>query len=52
MTTRTTCLYCGRKLRPDIIGRGLGYDGNGWFDTLRCGYKWALLVLERKVEVP
>lgn len=37
-----TCLYCGKQLRKAQFHDGLGYDGNGIFCTLRCGFAWAV----------
>lgn len=41
MAERTRCLYCNAKLRKALL-HGVGYDGNGIFCTLRCGFLWAL----------
>jgi hypothetical protein len=34
------CLLCARPLRLQHDG-SRGYDGDGLFCSLRCGYRWA-----------
>lgn len=36
------CKYCGKRLRKAQFFEGYGYDGNGFFCTLRCGFGWAV----------
>jgi hypothetical protein len=37
------CRYCRKPLNLWISGDGTrGYNGDGIFCTLRCGYRWAL----------
>jgi hypothetical protein len=46
------CAYCGKKLPsnryPEIYGDTPGYDGNGFFCTLRCGFAWAVSEMKRR----
>jgi len=49
-TKRPTCRYCTVTLRPWLLkdkGR-YGYNGDGLFCTLRCGYQWARYQIERQ----
>jgi hypothetical protein len=41
-----TCRWCGGKLRH-TDGRNGGYQGNGHFCSIRCGYQWAVERLGR-----
>jgi len=52
---RPRCAYCGELLSVDRYfdtefgiarGRKWGYDGEGVFCTLRCGYEFAKLAVE------
>jgi hypothetical protein len=57
---RPRCQQCGRKMpayftyefHPTLLLRpvmrsfaGWGYDGNGYFCSLRCGYRYGLSVM-------
>ena len=58
-----TCQWCGDRLRREkaidpksaepypgnvvLLEQG-GYQGNGLFCTLRCGYQWAIRALSRR----
>ena len=58
MKTTPTCAECGNVLKPyTYFGhqeidpehkKQFGYDGNGIFCTLRCGYRWALNTIQLK----
>jgi hypothetical protein len=43
-----TCIQCGKKLTKNPYFVGYGYDGNGYFCILRCGYRYALNIVERQ----
>lgn len=43
---RPHCRRCGKPLRMEtsLDGKsGYGTEGNGYFCTQRCGYRWAVL---------
>lgn len=42
------CAQCGKPLRK-WIDASYGYTGNGFFCSLRCGFRYAVLV-KRAVE--
>lgn len=50
---KKTCLHCGSVLQKyrwgESMGRpgSVGYDGNGFFCTLRCGYQHAVAAAQR-----
>ena len=45
---KMTCIQCGKKLTKNPYLVGYGYDGNGYFCILRCGYRYALNIVERQ----
>jgi hypothetical protein len=50
MTVARKCSQCGKPLRKWVEGVGyVGYIGNGYFCSLRCGFKYAVAV-KRAIE--
>lgn len=45
------CLHCEKKLRKYRWGDGYGYDGNGFFCTLRCGFYHAVIAAKHAQSV-
>lgn len=43
-----TCLWCGRKLHGAVpcFPEYAGYDDDGYFCTLRCGYRFGVRMAE------
>ena len=44
---KPTCRNCQKVLRPHLYNGGFGYEGEGIFCTLRCGYYFACELLRR-----
>ena len=42
------CVGCGEKLRSAPFVDGYGKDGNGFFCTLRCGFRYAVRVAKSR----
>lgn len=43
-----TCLWCGRKLRKQWdFCTDVGYQSNGKFCTLRCGFRFGVVMAHR-----
>ena len=43
------CLNCTKKLRHENLGicKAYGYNGNGFFCSLRCGLYFALVIINK-----
>lgn len=46
---RKPCVQCGKPLRKWIVSSG--YNGNGFFCSLRCGFRYAVAV-KRAIDPP